>query len=203
MNRLSLSKIAVVDIETTGLSTTDSIVEIGICELDLLNNDINRLFDAIIKDVNFSKKDVNAWIFSNSNLKYENVINAAKLETFFDIIQKIFKKYPAAAYNSKLDFSFLESRGFEIVKKLPDPMIKATNILKIRRNRFEYKYPSVVEAWRYYFPGINYVEKHRAYDDVMHEALIILKMFKKGHWFPIDENMIQSVSREGILQEDF
>lgn len=186
--RFSISKIAVIDIETTGLtSNTDSIVEIGICELDLINKDINRLFNSVVKDVNFSDRDKNAWIFSHSTLKYDDVLHAEELKAHFDTIQKILKKYPVVAYNSKFDFSFLEAKGFEIIRKLPDPMIKATNVLKIRRNHYEYKYPSVIEAWRYYFPRVNYVEKHRAYDDALYEAFIILKMLEKGHWFLLEE----------------
>ena len=179
-------KIAVVDIETTGLSIiSDLIVEIGVCELNLANLNCRCLFDCIIKEEGFSEEHKHSWIFYNSNLKFVEVEKAPPLEKFWDILQKIFKKYLVTAYNKKFDFSFLKNRGLKIYSELPCPMVKATNILKIRRNRYEYKYPSVKDAWRYYYPRVPYVEKHRAYDDAVHEALIVYKMFRRGHWLPI------------------
>ena len=65
-------------------------------------------------------------------------------------------------------------------------MIIATDILKLppRKSGTLYKWPTVEETWKYLFPDRKYVEKHRAYDDSVHEALIIFELYKKKKWKP-------------------
>ena len=89
----------------------------------------------------------------------------------------------AAAYNKEFDFGFLKYRGFKI-QELPCPMIAATNIIKIPPKLPDtlYKWPSVEESWSFYFPETTYFELHRAYDDALHEAMIIYEMYTRGHW---------------------
>ena len=63
----------------------------------------------------------------------------------------------------------------------------STNICQIpgRRNN-SYKWPSVEEAFKFFFPKIEYKEKHRGLDDAKHEAMIVYELFKRGE-FNIDE----------------
>ncbi|MHA1729383.1 MAG: 3'-5' exonuclease [Promethearchaeota archaeon] len=181
--------IVVVDIETTGFShKRDCIVEIGICELDLDTGKCKKLFDRLILEEHLSSRHIDEWIFENSNLEFEDVLKAKPLESYREEIQRIFNKYLATAFNKRFDFDYLKDRGFKI-NELPCPMIKATNILKLppKKPNTLYKWPSVEEAWVYYHPDIKYIEQHRAYDDAVHEALIVFEMFKKGHWKPIEE----------------
>ena len=66
--------------------------------------------------------------------------------------------------------SVRETMWHDIIKlqpKLPDTL---------------YKWPSVEESWSFYFPEKPYVELHRAYDDALHEAMIIYEMYRRGHW---------------------
>lgn len=42
------------------------------------------------------------------------------------------------------------------------------------------KWPTLEEAWEHYFPGLDYVEQHRAFDDALHEALLIRAMHIAG-----------------------
>ena len=72
-------------------------------------------------------------------------------------------------------------------------MVIATDILKMPLPKSEksYKWPKVEEAWKYYFPEKKYIEKHRAYDDAVHEAQIVFKMYKRNEWKPITENEIK------------
>ncbi len=183
--------IAVVDIETTGFShQQDCIVEIGVCELDLNSGECRKLFNEIIREKHFSEHHRNAWIFQNSDLRFGDVINAQPLSVYREDLQKIFNKYRATAYNIRFDFDFLINRGLK-PKELPCPMVIATNILKIPLPKSPklYKWPKVEEAWDYYFPEKNYVEKHRAYDDAVHEALIVFEMYKRNEWKPTIETV--------------
>jgi len=183
--------IAVVDIETTGFShKEDCIVEIGVCELDLKSGSCRELFNQIILESHFSTHHQKAWIFQNSDLKYEDVVNANPLAKYKDELQDIFDKYSATAYNIRFDFDYLQSRGF-LIKELPCPMVIATDILKIPlpKSFKTYKWPKVEEAWNFYFPDKSYIEQHRAYDDAFHEALIVYEMYKRSQWTPIDENI--------------
>ena len=69
--------IAVLDIETTGLDKKlDYILEIGICELNLLTGTRKKLFDQIVRESGFSEKHRNAWIFDNSTLSFDQVIKS-------------------------------------------------------------------------------------------------------------------------------
>ena len=181
--------IAVVDIETTGFShQKDCIVEIGICELDLDSGECRELFNKIVRESHFSPQHRTAWIFKNSGLRYEDVLVAKPLNSYRKELQKIFYLNLATAYNKRFDFDFLQHRGFEI-KELSCPMAIATDILKLppRKAGTLYKWPNVEETWKYLFPDKEYSEKHRSYDDAVHEALIIFELYKRNKWKPIVE----------------
>ncbi len=176
-------KIAVLDIETTGLKPDNGlIVEIGIVELDLKTGATKILFESIIKEAGFESSSKNSWIFNNSDLNYEEVIHAPDLVELKEKVQEILNRYHLTAYNKPFDFSFLESRGFLIKKQLPDIMEAAKNVCKIVKFNGEYKNPNFQEAWEYFFPESNYIEKHRAVDDALHEAIVLYEMYQKGNF---------------------
>lgn len=94
--------------------------------------------------------------------------------------QEIFDKYPATAYNKSFDFGFLRDRGLKI-NDLPCPMMLSTGICKIPfANGSGTKWPTVEEAWGFFFPGVDYSEKHRGTHDAEHEALIVHELYKRG-----------------------
>jgi len=104
--------IAVVDIETTGFShQEDCIVEIGICELDLNSGNYRELFSKRIRESHFSTQHRNAWIFKNSDLSYEDILNAKPLDVYTKKLQRIFNIYPATAFNKRFDRGFLINLG--------------------------------------------------------------------------------------------
>ena len=60
-------------------------------------------------------------------------------------------------------------------------MLKLTSILRIPNISYyakDYKWPSVREAYHYFFPNESNIEKHRALDDAIHEAKIIYETYK-------------------------
>jgi DNA polymerase-3 subunit epsilon len=112
------------------------------------------------------------------------VRNAPTFEIVKKEVQKIINSYSAGitAFNNRFDFSFLESRGIEFPKKLACPMLLLTEIMKLPKNNgySGYKWPSVEEAFKYFFPETQYIEKHRGADDAKHEAMIVYELYKMG-----------------------
>lgn len=181
------NKILVIDIETTGfLNQGGSIVEIGIVQLDLSNGQITTVYDSLLKEDIFSEKHLLppfGWIFENSDLTAADLNNAPDAKDVLEEVQSILSEYPlgCTAYNKRFDFGFLCDRGLEI-KELPCPMILSTEICRLpKRNGYAgYKWPSVQEAFEYFFPDVEYTERHRGADDAHHEAMIVYELFKRG-----------------------
>lgn len=184
------SHVAVLDIETTGRKPSNgTIVEIGVCLLDLSNGKVKKLFDSIVQEPDLytrhessSLKD--SWVFNNSDLTLEAVKASPQLLSFKEELQNIFSTYWITAYNKDFDLGFLKSRGFSFPKQGPCPMKAATPLLKLNYSRryHSYKWPTVEEAWDYFFPDKNYYEAHRAYDDAVHEAQIVYALYQRGKW---------------------
>jgi len=174
--------IGVVDIETTDfLARGGKIVEVGVAGLHLPTGTILELFHSICREPGLSQKDRNAWIFSNSSLKVEEVREAPLLEDLKPEIEKILRRTAAnTAFNKAFDFPFLRSRGFDIGKEAACPMLLATDVCKLphKGRRKGFKWPTVEEAWAHFFPEENYVEEHRGLDDAMHEAKIVYKLYQ-------------------------
>ncbi|BBE17850.1 hypothetical protein AQPE_2009 [Aquipluma nitroreducens] len=174
--------ILVVDIETTGyLKQGGKIVEIGIVKLDLETGGIIPVYSSLIKEPGLDISHMAGqfgWIFRNSNLTFDEVMIAPTLEEQRSVIQHILNLYEATAYNKAFDFGFLKDRGFQI-NELPCPMQLATPIMNIGGTM---KWPSVEEAWGYFFGKTGYIETHRSLDDAIHEAKIVHKLYKMGQF---------------------
>lgn len=180
-------KIAVVDIETTGfLNQGGLIVEIGIAELDLQNGCIEVVFDSIVREDTFSISHARhpyGWIFQNSDLRFQDVMEAPGLNQIKPVIQDILDQYPvgATAFNKAFDFPFLRSRGF-VIRDQACIMQSATPVLNLpSRNGYSNpKWPNVQEAWDHFFGKSSYREAHRAADDAIHEAKILYELIKRN-----------------------
>jgi len=182
-----MNKILVVDIETTGfLNQGGSIVEIGIVALCLETGQTEIIFDSLLRENILTAKhreEPMGWIFRNSDLTPEAVRDAPSASEVLTKVQHIIDQYPlgCTAYNKQFDFGFLTDRGL-IIKELPCPMLLATDICQLpnKHGYKNYKWPSVEEAWRHFFPAITYNERHRGADDAKHEALIVYELYKLG-----------------------
>jgi len=180
-----VEKILILDIETTGfLNQGGSIVEIGIVDLDLDTGEINEVFNSCLREDILSAKhreEPFGRIFRNSDLTIEEVRKAPIAFHVLAVVQGILDTYSlgCTAYNNDFDFGFLEDRGIKIIK-LPCPMKLSTDICKIPGKYGKYKWPSCEEAFHFFYPEINYVEKHRGLDDAKHEAMIVYKLYQMG-----------------------
>ncbi|MCK5609473.1 3'-5' exonuclease [Candidatus Pacearchaeota archaeon] len=173
-------KILVIDIETTGFKVErDLIVEVGVVLLDLETGETEPIFHQLVKEDPFCFKHSEAWVFKNSDLRYEDVLNAKTLDIIQ--LQGLLALHPVVAWNSKFDFSFLEDRGL-ILSDLPCPMKKSVDFFRLPGKFGGYKWPKVQEAWDQLFPDSDYIEKHRGLDDALHEAKIIHALYLKNVW---------------------
>jgi len=186
-----MEKVAIIDIETTGLYPNSSLIlEIGIVELDLNSGKTKILFDSLVNEPGFGENHRSSWIFENSDMVFEEVLKAPELSEFENELQTIFNKYGVSAYNKAFDLGFLTDRGFFFPNELPCIMITSTSVCRIpfrrpldmeRYSGREYKWPSVQEAWNFFFPHSNYIEGHRAADDALHEAKIFYELYRFGY----------------------
>jgi len=180
-----MKEVAVVDIETTGFQDQGGmIVEIGIVGLDLDTGKIDEKLDVIVKESGLCERHTRhpyGWIFKNSSLTFEEVMAADDLQSTLPLVQQILDEYPlgATAFNKKFDFNYLKSRGLKI-KELPCIMLSATPVVNLPPNPgfSSPKWPSVNEAWKFFFPNVSYNEAHRGLDDAKHEALILFELYK-------------------------
>lgn len=180
-------EILILDIETTGfLQQGGAIVEIGIVSLDLNTGEVREIFQDLIREDIFTEKHTKkpyGWIFDNSNLTPEDVMEALPADDVFEMVQDILDSYPlgCTAFNKKFDFSFLKNRGLKITE-LPCPMLLSTDVCKLLKKGHGggYKWPKVEEAFKYFYPDVDYTEAHRGLDDAKHEAMIVYALYERG-----------------------
>lgn len=194
MNNTDGQECVVVDLETTGLDPwSGTIIEVGICHINLITGEKRKLIDTLVKEPEFEScyegtSLKNAWIFKYSSISIADLQDAPTWKDISPQIAKILAHYPCTAYNRIFDFSFLYDRGIEIYYPVPDPMITVSSILKLPGSSSKYKFPTLEEAWRGIFSdSALYKEQHRAYDDAFHTACLIFTLYQQGKWKPIIE----------------
>ena len=181
------NKILIHDIETTGfLNKGGKIVEVGIVELNVKTGIKQILFDKVVNPGVTYEEASKSWICNNSSLIAEQIVNAPSLKSQIPIIQGIIDSYPlgSTAYNHAFDFGFYKSVGIKVNRELACPMKVSTPILKLPGRFGDYKWPSVQEAWDFFFGKTGYIEEHRGADDAFHEADIVMELIRRGK-FPI------------------
>lgn len=179
--------ILIVDIETTGFSNNDFIIEVGIVTLDIVSGKILPLLDVLTWEKGITREIIdNSWIANNSTITSDAIYNnGIQFQKLIPTIQNLINMFPLGitAFNNVFDFRFLENRGLCLNTKLDCPMKVATDIIKLpHQKRAGFKYPNVEEAYNYYFPEKPYKELHRGLDDAIHEAKIIYEMIKRGEF---------------------
>jgi len=94
---LKMSKILIIDIETTGfLQQGGKIVEVGIVELDLSNGNREIIFDSVCWESGLTEKEVDeSWIVKNSDLTKEAIRTSKNLKVLKPQIQEILNQFRA------------------------------------------------------------------------------------------------------------
>jgi len=179
-----MNKILIIDIETTGfLQKGGKIVEVGLVELNLSNGDRTIVFDQVTHEKGITREDVEgSWIVENSTLTVEDVRTSRRLDKLKPEIQDIIYFYESGitAFNNAFDFGFMENRGFVLPNKLACPMKLSTPLCQLPKQwGGGYKWPTVEEAYAFFFGETDYVEAHRGADDAFHEAEIVYELYKR------------------------
>jgi len=189
MARRRVMKISIVDIETSGLEPSiHKILEVGIALLDLDNGSIKTTYDSVVGWPPCPYL-AEAWVFKNSTITYDEVLEAPKWEDQKDAIAKALNLGDlVTAYNKKFDITFLAAHGISIPGTIqaPCPMLRATPLLKLTPKSAYYaaqpntwKWPSVTECTNFLFPDEDFVEAHRGADDARAEARIVNELYNR------------------------
>jgi len=105
--------------------------------------------------------------FEDLNQKVDDLIEIHRKDTTIDLMNDMDK------------FTAIKN-VVNIPHIAPDPMLILTPVLALP-GRYGCKWPSFQEAWKHIFEGDDeYCEMHRAYDDALHEAMLIQAMVKRG-----------------------
>lgn len=191
-------ELIIVDIETTGFNNkSDAIVEIGISLVNTETKLITPIFNQIVKDENFNEqKHKNAWIFENTTLSINDVISAKPLESYRKEIQNLLDKYPMTAYNKSFDIRFLKERKFKL-NDLKCLMSSAIKFSSYTDKNGKIKKPSAEEIYKQFFPlETSYKEEHRALQDSIDEAKILLHMISLDDKCLISEKITKTKSKK-------
>ena len=180
------NKIVIIDIETTGFNRDlDSIIEIGIVELDIKSGQIRTLFNSQVKDTNFDvSQHIDNTFIKTSGIDIYEISESISIKECEEDLQLIFDNYRCAAYNRTFDFGWLESRTFSIPMKLMDIM---RFCIKLFSNCKSFKFQDV---YRFITDQLNdfitkyltrtyYKSNHRAIDDAICEAEVLFYLIKE------------------------
>ena len=180
------NKIAIIDIETTGFNRhLDSILEIGIVELDTKTGKMKTLFNSLVRDSNFDiSRHLDNNFVKNSGIDITEIINSISIKECEKDLQLIFDNYRCAAYNSPFDFGWLESRGFSIPMKLMDVMRFCRKIFPTCGSfKFQevYRYVNnlLKKGNNQYLTRSEYINNHRAIDDAICEAELLFYLINE------------------------
>ena len=175
-------KIYVVDTETDNVKPElANILEIGMASVDLLNGQVELLFDTFVCP-NGGQGWQDCWFMINSSLDADLIRRAPKLSDMEYGLQAYLDLGPVTAFNLSFDRRVLARNGFHIGDTWPCLMLTAKDILKLPGFYGDYKYPKFSEAWRYFFPNDLFEEKHRAGHDALHEAMLALTLYQRGYF---------------------
>lgn len=183
----------VIDTETSTTSFVPEpnghIVEFGVVAVDLEAQRIGRSYSCIIKD---AKADPQAWVFNNTSLTYEEVMNGVDPYQAAEYFARVLNGQEVTAYNVAFDKRMID-RDMELVGQVVDwgsCLMETASLIEgiPRRHGGSNRWPKAEDAYNYLCPGDpadnNGVEVHRAYDDALMEAYILIELYKRGLYEP-------------------
>lgn len=177
------NKFLVIDLETTSLRVNEAlIVEIGIVEYDLNIDKIKPIMNMIVKDKRFSILNEGSQIFRISNLTSKDIEKAIDIDYIYPFLQNLFSCYQITSFPTSYDLTLLRYYRFTIPYELPCLMLACKPILKLPHEYYGTKYPSLSEAYSFFFKK-DLTLKHRAFNDAYASAEILRELIK-NHQYP-------------------
>ena len=152
------------DLETTGLTAGDKIVEIGACKM--VNGEITEVFNSLVNpEMHISESATKV-----NNITDDDVRNAKLIEDVFPDFYKFIEDFPLVAHNIEFDIGFInkvaKSMNYKVSNEQFDTLVLAKKYLKLPK----YKLNDVCSHY-----GIINVDAHRACSD----AVACMKVFKE------------------------
>lgn len=192
-----LDEIYVLDTETTGLDggPKDSVVDIGICVVDLNRRTVKDVYSSIVGHDVSSWDDAhrNAWIFENTDLELDMVADAPPLDRVRSDVAGLLTGRMVTSYNVPFDlnkFLYREPWGMcGTFRECTDIMKAATAVCRIpgmyygsyRFPKLDYAYETIVEDDP---AGIHGKQDHRALSDARMASHLMIRMFRNGDYRP-------------------
>ncbi|MHA2032541.1 MAG: 3'-5' exonuclease [Candidatus Kariarchaeaceae archaeon] len=193
MENNRIDEIYVIDTETSGIEgfPHDLVYEIGICCLQIESGDIEPVYNQILgyDENELTKDQKKAWIFQNSTLMLDDVLNARKAEIIALEIRELLHKKYIAFFNCDFDYEkFLQHAPFSLKDGencylLPCIMKELTPICKLTNPYYGgYKWPKLVEALEVLFTDEELqdfnqtLDRHRALSDAYESAKCLYKL---------------------------
>ncbi len=170
-------EIVVIDIETTGFSPRlDNIVEIGAVIVNTQTLRYEPLFDSLCNPGESHKKLKQTWICKNGYLTPEEILNAPTIENVAVDFNKVLGARSWTSFNLEFEYRFLSQPPWAIRNVQGHCLMRAmTPVCKIPQTN-KYKWPKLTEA--YHEIGGSGSEKHRALDDTIKGAEILIHLLK-------------------------
>ena len=176
--------IVVIDVETTGFSYTDEVIEIGAVFLDEFGR-IRTEFDCLIRNdqpLKFSGKIA----LSVNKISEEQLAQAESLENIRTEFINWWQALPnqeslkAVAFNTRFDKRMLENAGIHLpfgkcLMDMTKDLMKHQGYTLLNKNGNKKSKPSLEDACVFF--GLEYTDNaHRALEDARMTALVVIKV---------------------------
>jgi len=199
-----MNDIYVIDLETTGLTARDHIVEVAVCRAEPNTGGIELMYNSLVK---YAKDDIirwsypNSWLAKNSDIRTEDILTEGRpiITVKRELISLLSDKV-VTSYNTDFDFMrFLDREPFNMWyyyrHKAPCIMRMATNYLKKGHKKFNFKMANLEEATNYIVFGLPILKInqqtldtirdygfHRASYDAFMASKIMLELINRGRY---------------------
>lgn len=187
-----MNKFVVIDLETTGHSTHDKIIDVGIVTID--QNEIVEEYSTLLNP----KQDIPPFISNLTGIINKDVEGEPTFSEKADEITKRFEKSYLVAHNVSFDLNFLNEElivnGFDPLHNLVLDTVELARILFPQAPGF--KLAQLAEYFQ-----IKHKNPHRALSDAYVTAKIFLIMKKKLESLPY-ETIVHLLNLEKTLHSD-
>lgn len=178
----------------------DVVVDIGICEASLSKGTVVPVYSSIVgyNMTTWTDAMKRSWIFENTDLTVEQVASAPLFSRVRKEVADLVRGRWLTTYNVQYDLDkFLYRFPWNLegtFRECRDIMFSARDVCKLKSQYYgvsEYRYPKLDYAYKYILngedpAGIHGKQDHRALSDAKVASYLMIDMFRKGLYDPLD-----------------